>query len=127
MDTHLREELYVLQDEFATIDLFTRGNNGQKQLLVEVLIKKIENIKIKIYQERGHNMPHIHIDYGGDQNHTASYSIHTGERIEGSLNKKYDKFVKDWIGNNREKILQIWSEIQSGDQKKYEETIASIK
>ena len=41
MDTNLREELYVLQDEFATIDLFTRGNNGQKQLLVEVLIKKI--------------------------------------------------------------------------------------
>lgn len=72
-------------------------------------------------------MPHIHIDYGGDQNHIASYSIHTGERIDGSLNKKYDKFVKDWIGNNREKILQIWSEIQSGDQKKYEETIASIK
>lgn len=127
MDTNLREELYVLQDEFATIDLFTRGNNGQKQLLVEVLIKKIENIKIKIYQERGHNMPHIHIDYGGGQNHTASYSIHTGERIDGYLNKKYDKSVKDWIGNNREKILQIWSEIQSGDQKKYEETIASIK
>ncbi|OHY99665.1 hypothetical protein BC443_08285 [Salinicola sp. MIT1003] len=70
-------------------------------------------MKIKIYQEKRHPLPHIHIDYGKQQ-HAASYSIESGERIEGSLPKKYDRDVSDWLVRNREKILMIWTSLQAG-------------
>ena len=127
MEQNLHDELLALQDQFANIDLFTKGSNGYRQLLIEVLIREIKNLKIKIYQEPGHKMPHLHIDYGKNNNHIASYNIETGERIEGSLDKKYDKSVRDWIYENRKKILQIWNEIQIGNKDKYEEMISAIK
>lgn len=70
-------------------------------------------MKIKIYQEKGHSLPHIHIDYGRQQ-HAASYAIGSSERIEGSLSKKYDSDVSSWLERNREKVLEIWNALQAG-------------
>ncbi|MCK8133285.1 MULTISPECIES: DUF4160 domain-containing protein [Pseudoalteromonas] len=70
-------------------------------------------MKIKIYQEKGHHLPHIHIDYGRQQ-HAASYAIETGERIEGNLPRKYDNDVSNWLEQNRDKVLEIWQSLQAG-------------
>ncbi|WP_220467221.1 DUF4160 domain-containing protein [Pseudoalteromonas sp. 5Ae-yellow] len=70
-------------------------------------------MKIKIYQEKGHHLPHIHIDYGRQQ-HAASYAIETGERIEGDLSRKYDNDVSNWLEQNRDKVLEIWHSLQAG-------------
>lgn len=80
---------------------------------MEILLAERKNMKIKIYQENGHHLPHIHIDYGR-QHHAASYAIESGERIEGSLSKKYDSDVSGWLDRNREKVLEIWNSLQSG-------------
>ena len=55
----------------------------------------------------------IHVDYGKNL-HAASFAIDTGERLADGLNRKYDKTVKDWIGRNREKLLEAWKLVQSG-------------
>ena len=82
---------------------------------MEILLVKRKNMKIKIYQEKGHHLPHIHIDYG-KQRHAASYAIETGERIEGWLSKKYDSDVSSWLDRNRDKVLEIWNALQAGTQ-----------
>jgi len=105
----MKEELKILQDEFATIDLFSSNMESGH---FEILIKKFLPIKIKMYQEN-HNLPHIHIDYG-KMTHTASYSIGDMSRIAGTLDKKYDNIVKKWIEENKDKLIKIWKEVQSG-------------
>lgn len=103
-----------LQNDFAMIDMITRQprNVGSYRVLEALLIKK-EQIKIKMYQEKGHSRPHFHVDYG-PQNHAASYAIDTGERLEGELNRKYDKAIGPWVDKNRETLLQTWGALQSG-------------
>lgn len=62
-------------------------------------VGRLRNMKIKIYPEPGHKMPHIHIDYGREH-HVASFSIETGERIiQGTLDRKYDSEIKGWPSN----------------------------
>lgn len=111
---NLNEEYNQLQQQFAYIDLFTKPRIKSASGMLEVLLIKKQNMKIKIYQEQSHHMPHIHIDYG-NEHHVASYSIDTGERLDGNLPKKYDKYVVDWIETNREKVTKIWNELQFGN------------
>jgi hypothetical protein len=66
-----------------------------------------------MYQEKGHAMPHFHVDYGS-QSHTASYAIRTGDRIEGTLAKKYDRTIRNWTQINKESLLATWNALQSG-------------
>lgn len=73
--------------------------------ILEALLLKREQLKLKMYQENGHARPHFHVDYG-TQNHAASYAIDTGERIEGDLHCKYDKAIVSWVGNNRDALLK---------------------
>lgn len=80
---------------------------------MELLLAKRKNMKIKIYQEKGHDLPHIHIDYGR-QHHVASFAVESGVRIGGSLSKKYDNDVSSWLDRNREKVLEIWNSLQAG-------------
>jgi hypothetical protein len=62
-----------------------------------------------------HKRPHIHIDYG-KQHHVASYAIDSGERLVGSLDRKYDKQVQAWIAMHRDQLLQAWEITQSGQR-----------
>lgn len=51
---------------------------------MEIILAKRKDIRIKIYQEKGHHLPHIHIDYE-KKLHFASYSMETGKRLVGNL------------------------------------------
>lgn len=109
----LEEEFDELQRLFAQKDLLTEPRRSSGTGFMEILLVKRKNMKIKIYQEKGHHLPHIHIDYGR-QHHAASYAIESGERIEGSLSKKYDNDVLNWLDRNRDKVLEIWNSLQAG-------------
>lgn len=113
----LKEELKSLQHRLAEIDLLTRQSSQPSSGFIELLLVKLQDIKIKIYQERGHALPHVHIDYG-KMHHIASFSINPTERIEGSLSKKYDRAIISWISERSEEILKIWNEIQKGNEPK---------
>jgi hypothetical protein len=119
----LEEEFDELQRLFAQKDLLTEPRRSSRIGLIEILLVKRKNMKIKIYQEKGHHLPHIHIDYGKQQ-HAASYAIKTGERIEGNLSKKYDDDVSNWLERNRAKVLEIWNAMQAGSQ--HEKLLAEL-
>ena len=120
---NLDEEFSELQRLFAQKDLLTEKRRSSGDGSMGILLVKRQNMKIKIYQEKGHSLPHIHIDYG-KQTHVASYAIKSGDRIEGDLPKKYDSDVSSWLGRNRDKILKIWNALQASTP--YEPLIAEL-
>lgn len=77
------------------------------------MVLRIEPLKFKMYQEKGHSLPHLHIDYG-KIHHVASYSIDPVERLEGQLSHKYDFAVLAWIRSNKDRLLQLWHRMQAG-------------
>jgi len=112
MDKQLQE----LQDKFALIDLMSRGS---KSGYLEILIKKLRRIELRIEQDPNHRKsPHIHINYGREK-HVASYRLTDGVRLAGSLDTKYDKIVKDWILQNNVALIDIFDNIQSGNETEY--------
>ncbi|WP_252106043.1 MULTISPECIES: DUF4160 domain-containing protein [unclassified Halomonas] len=111
----LEEEFSELQKLFAQRDLLIEPRKLSGSGFMEILLAKRKDMKIKIYQEKGHRLPHIHIDYG-KQRHAASYAIETGERIEGKLSKQYDSDVSSWLDRNRGKVLEIWNALQASTQ-----------
>jgi hypothetical protein len=103
-----------LQHQFAMTDLMTRPSRGGGY--TELLVIKLLAMKIKMYQERGpHKEPHVHIDYG-EKNHVASYSIQTGRRIVGNLNRKYDQSIASWIADNAGALAELWNAMQAGEE-----------
>lgn len=119
----LDKEIDELQRLFAQKDLLTEPRRSAGNGFMEILLVKRKNMKIKIYQEKGHSLPHIHIDYG-TQHHIASYAIETGVRIEGNLARKYDSDVSSWLERNRAKVLEIWDALQAGGP--YEPLVAEL-
>ena len=77
------------------------------------LVRRIDQLKLKMYQERGHTLPHIHVDLGS-KHHVASYALDPAKRLEGNLAKKHDRVVLSWIGRNRKALLVLWLQLQSG-------------
>lgn len=110
----LEEEFSELQRLLAQRDLITEPRKSSSSGFIELLLAKRKNIKYKMYQERGHSMPHIHIDYGR-MNHAASYAIETGERLEGNLPKEYDSDVSSWLSRNQGKLIELWKSLQDGE------------
>ncbi len=110
----LDKEFSELQRLFAQKDMLTERRPQSRSGFTEILLIKRKNMKFKIYQEKGHHLPHIHIDYG-NKNHVASYSIQTTKRLDGNLPKKYDKDVSSWLECNKEKVLEIWNTLQLGE------------
>lgn len=101
-----------LQRDFGLVDLLPRSsrfNNGS----LELLVIKLDRLRIKIYQEKGHFLPHVHIDYG-KQHHAASFSIDPPARIEGQLSTKYDRSIQEWLSGNKEVLLALWATLQEG-------------
>lgn len=106
-------DLASLQDALAFVDMLSKKPPNSRSALLEVLLKKHEQIKLKMYQEPGHARPHFHVDYGR-QNHSASFAVDTGQRIEGTLPSKYDKSIAAWAETNRPHLLAAWNDLQSG-------------
>jgi hypothetical protein len=119
----LKKAARELQHKFAMADLLTRPGKGGGYS--EFLVIKLLAMKIKMYQEQGpHKEPHVHIDYGKNK-HVASYSIQSGRRIIGDLDRKYDKIVQSWIVENNEALAELWRTAQAG--KDTETLVASLR
>jgi hypothetical protein len=95
------------------VDLLTEPRTGTRGGGIELLLLKLKELKIKMYQEAGHQMPHVHVDYGR-RNHVASYSVNECKRLAGTLDTKYDREILDWIAEHRDKLLEAWRIMQSG-------------
>ena len=121
-DSAMRRLLEKLQDDLAMIDLLTGRQN--RSGLLEILLKKHMPIKLRMDGTSNHNRPHIHIDYGKEL-HAASYAIDSGERLVGTLNRKYDERIRVWIHENQEKLIEIWSRIHTGKCVRY--IVAELK
>jgi hypothetical protein len=102
-----------LQNDLGLVDLLTRPSRSS-QGSMELLVIKLDRLKIKIYQEKGHALPHIHIDYG-KQHHAASFSIDPPKRIEGQLGSKYDRSVQEWLTRNKDALIALWTALQAGE------------
>lgn len=111
--TSLTEKLKDLQQSLAEVDLLTKPRRVSSHGFTEFLVIKIENIKIKMYQEQKHPLPHIHIDYA-NKIHAASFSIDPPHKIKGYIDYKYEKIITEWLIENKEMLLEIWSETQLG-------------
>lgn len=110
---NLTDHAAELQLAFAQLDLLLGTSRQGKTLLLEKLLIKMGALKLKMYQEPGHKLPHIHIDYG-QANHVASYSISPAERIAGTLDRRYDKAVVEWIESRKDALLALWEVFQTG-------------
>jgi hypothetical protein len=113
----LKKILKLLQQELALIDWCTEPRR-QSSSGFEFLLWKLKNIKLKMYQEKHHKKPHLHIDYG-EQNHIASFAIEPPSRIiidgiKDSLPSKYNDSIINWITTNKETLLKIWNAAQAG-------------
>jgi hypothetical protein len=107
------EELKQLQHRLAFVDLLSERQTKAGGGTLPLLLMKLRALKIKMYQEPGHQLPHVHIDYGR-RNHVASYSISEPKRLAGTLDAKYDREVVGWIAACRDKLLELWRSLQSG-------------
>jgi Domain of unknown function (DUF4160) len=85
---HLEDDLK--RHRLALVDLLTERRAQPYKSTIELLVIRLGPLKVKMYQEPGHNAPHVHIDYG-PRSHVASYSINDGERLAGTLDAKYDR------------------------------------
>lgn len=104
----------ALRRSFALVDLLTRGRHPDlPDGVIEALLLREKPLKLKMYKEAGHGRPHFHVDYGREV-HSASYAIDTGERLDGNLDRKYDRVVIAWTEKNRETLLAIWNALQEG-------------
>ena len=109
----LEAELKQLQHQLALVDLLTEPRPATRGDVIERLLVKLKELKIKMYQEAGHQTPHVHVDYGR-HNHVASYSINERKRLAGTLDAKYDRAVLDWIADHSDKLVEVWQTMQSG-------------
>jgi hypothetical protein len=103
-------DLESLRDALEEVNEISRTQSGS---LYKLLVAK-HQIKLKMYQETGHSRAHFHVDYG-PTNHAAVFAVDTGERIEGSLDRKYDKAITAWTIANKRALLAIWHALQSGE------------
>ena len=69
------------------------------------LVERIDGVKIEIYANE-HPPPHFHV-IAGDKR--ASFSIETGELLEGSLDKRGNKIVEYYHTIRKQNLIDIWN------------------
>jgi hypothetical protein len=121
----IETELKELQKQLAQVDLLnavtTRDGTGG----LELLLARRKTLKFKMYQEPGHRLPHIHIGHGS-RRHVASYAIDPAKRLAGSFNNNYDYVIIEWISLNVASLLDLWAAIQSGEEGKISDLLATL-
>lgn len=70
-------------------------------------------IYLYFYDNKKHNIPHIHVEYQGDE---AVVSIVDGSIIEGDLPPKKMKLVMAWLEIHQEELLANWALAVKGEQ-----------
>ncbi len=70
------------------------------------VLSRFYGIVIRMYfLQSEHNPPHIHAIYNDD---VAAVDIMTGEILDGHLPNKAIGMVREWIGLNRDALIEIW-------------------
>ena len=69
------------------------------QVLKEGIVIEIRN------KEGGHNTPHIHANYQGEN---ISISLIDGKVLAGNIPKKNQKIAVEWVTNNLEMLRATW-------------------
>ena len=103
----------TLQSYLGMVDMMTSRSSGASNGM-GLLVVKLDQLKVKIYQESGHSLPHLHIDYGKIA-HAASYGIDPVTRLVGQLDRKYDQTIIRWVQTNQTALLALWAEVQAGN------------
>ena len=69
---------------------------------------------VRMYKEAGgkHNMPHIHVEYSGDEIVVAL----DGTIIEGKIPKNKLKLLEAWMEIHREELEANWTLLSNGEQ-----------
>jgi len=70
-------------------------------------------ISLYFYDNKQHNLPHIHVRYQGTK---AIFNIETCEIIEGDLPKKQQKLVSAWMEIHKDELLADWELALDGQQ-----------
>ena len=101
------EEIYdfpqcMIYNEYYHIfcKVFNLAEKREKiRVLKEGIIIEIRN------KEEGHNVPHIHACYQGDN---ISISLIDGEILAGNIPRKNQKIAVDWVMENLESLRTKW-------------------
>ena len=62
-------------------------------------------IRMFYYDNKQHNLPHIHIEYG---EYNAVVTINEGNLIEGDFPKEKLKLVQAWIEIHKDELKANW-------------------
>lgn len=71
-------------------------------------------IIVRMYQEQGgkHNVPHIHVEYSGEESVVAL----DGTVLEGKIPKNKMKLLEAWMEIHREDLEANWKLLSGGEQ-----------
>lgn len=69
------------------------------------VISSFFGIAIRIYS-RDHPPPHLHAEHQGVE---ATFSIPTGEPLQGRLGRRAERLVKSWISRHQVELIQNWN------------------
>lgn len=72
--------------------------------LLEVTLKAADGVRIEI-RPRDHHPPHFHVTSGGQ---TAAFDISTCDMLQGRLDPRDLRVVKDWYNQNKTGLLNVW-------------------
>jgi hypothetical protein len=67
-------------------------------------------IAIYLYYE-DHDPPHFHARYG---EHEARILIPTGAVLDGSLPRRAQRLVDDWVSEHRQELTACWQQAVAG-------------
>ena len=62
-------------------------------------------ITLYFFDDERHKLPHIHAKY---QDQSASFSIHDGNLLAGTLASAKTRLVQAWIEIHREELMADW-------------------
>jgi Domain of unknown function (DUF4160) len=70
-------------------------------------------IYMYFFDNKKHNLPHIHAEYG---EYTVVLSINSGAVIEGSLPSKQLKMVQAWMAIHEDELMADWKLAVNGQE-----------
>ena len=93
-----------MHDVQGLLSCFLQGFNLVEKREKIKVIKDGIVIEIKNKQD-GHNTPHIHASYQGDN---ISISLIDGEILAGNLPKRNQKIAVEWFKENLDSLMEKW-------------------
>ena len=87
----------VLCEAFDIMEIRKRVTSLKEGIVIDIRPK-----------EQGHNIPHIHARYQGEE---ISVSLLDGSIMAGNLSNKNAKIVVAYVLQNKEKLLNEWTDL----------------